>query len=163
MKQLIPEKINAKLDEIVTKCFAGNRLADRGMSILAVKFAMNKTESVLHPKIAHLFPGLADMVSEYQGSRDNLTFYGLTPADNTDYATPLAFFEKLVDFMMELETVIAEAMDMTKDEDYPTFAFLLEFMREITKLTGTCLLLLDKAENYKDDWMAFDARIDTFA
>lgn len=162
MKQLIPEKLNSKLDMIVTKCFAGNRMADRGMTILGVKFAMNKSESILHAKIAHLFPALADVVSEYQSSRDNLTFYGATPADNTDYATPLEFFEKLVEFMIDLESLVVEVMEDAVTEDMSTYAFLLEYLRKLNPVTGQCLLLLDKAENYKDDWMAFDYRIDSF-
>ena len=163
MRPLILEKINNKLDEIVTKCFEGNRIADRGMSVLGVKFVMNKTESVLHPKVAHLFPALADKVSEYQGSRNNLTFYGLTPADNTDYDSPLDFFERLLNHMIDLEGLIMESVDLSKDEkDYSTQSFLFEFLESITELTAQCLLLIDKAELYKNDWMAFDHRIEDF-
>lgn len=162
MKPLISEACNAKLDEIVTKCFEGNRIADRGMSILAVKFAMNKTESILHPKIAHLFPALADKVSGYQDSRNCLTFYGLTPEDRSDYGTPLEFFDKLYYFMVDLESLISEAIDMAKDEDYFTQAFLLEFSRSVSSLTAQCQLLLDKATFHRNDWMAFDHRVDEF-
>ena len=45
-------------------------------------------------KLAHLFPALADYVSEYQASRNNTTRYSLTPEDNSDYLSPLEFFEK---------------------------------------------------------------------
>lgn len=162
MRPLIPENINNKLDEIVTKCFEGNRFADRGMSILGVKFAMNKTEGILHEKIAHHFPQLADVVSSFQDSRNNLTFYGLTPADRSDYSSPLEFFEKLVDFMMELESSVSEGMEMTIHEDCVTFAFLTEFIQDVAKVTHQCLLLLDKAEQYKEDWKSFDERIESF-
>lgn len=161
MKPLISDNINSKLDEIVTKCFEGNRIADRGMSILAVKFAMNKSESILHPKIAHLFPALADKVSGYQDSRNCLTFYGVTPADRSDYDSPLEFFDKLYYFMLDLEALICDTVDMT-EEDHFTHAFLLEFSRSIAELTAQCQLLLDKATFHNGDWMAFDHRIDEF-
>lgn len=162
MRPLIPEKINSKLDEIVTKCFEGNRIADRGMSILAIKFAMNKTEKILHQKLAHLFPALADDVSGYQGSRNNLTVYGLTPEDKSDYSNPLVFFERMLDFMVDLETLIAEAIEMANEEDYATYSFLIKFMRDITSVTEQCLLLVDKGEQYTNDWPGFDHRIKDF-
>lgn len=162
MQALIPQELNAKLDEIVTKCFAGNRIADRGMSILAVKFAMNKSEKILHPKIAHLFPALADKVSGFQDSRNNLTFYGLTPADNTDYATPLDFFESLLDYMVELEALVSDVHEMAEGEDFPTCVFLQSFMLELIPLTGQCILLRDKMSQYGQDIKMFDENIESF-
>ena len=162
MRQLIPKNINDKLDEIVTKCFHGNRIADRGMSVLSVKFVMNKTEKILHEKLAHLFPLLADEVSTFQSSRNNLTVYGLTPMDGTDYNNPLEFFEKMVYYMLDLEALISEGIRMSRDDDYNTYSFLLGFLLTITKVTEQCLLLLDKAELYKDDWMLFDHNIEDF-
>lgn len=161
MRPLIPDKLNGRLDEIVTKCFEGNRIADRGMTILSVKFAMNKTESRLHPKIAHLFPALADKVSEFQGARNNLTFYGLTPADNSDYSKPLDFFEKILSYMNDLETLVSDVLDEAREEDTSTYVFLEEFMRSLIPLTSQCLLLVDKAELYQDN-MLFDHHIDDF-
>ena len=162
MRELISNKLNTKLDEIVTKLFEGNRICDRGMSILNVKFAMNKTEGQLHPKLAHAFPALADKVSEYQASRDNLTVYGATPLDASDYVTPLAFFEKVLDYMMDLESLIGQSVEMAKEEDWSTFTFLSGFLKDIAKVTAQCLLLVDKAEMYGDDWKLFDHNIEDF-
>ena len=162
MRGLIPENINSKLDEIVTKCFEGNRIADRGMSVLAVKFVMSNTSEILHEKLAHLYPLLADKVSTFQESRNNLTFYGLTPADNTDYDSPLQFFERMFDYMVDLEAGISSAIRIARDEDYMTYSFLLGFLLEINKVTEQCLLLLDKAEQYNGKWESFDARVNGF-
>lgn len=162
MRQLIPDGLNGKLDEIVTKCFLGNRIADRGMSILSVKFAMNKTEKHLHPELAHKFPQLADVVSEFQGSRNNLTFYGATPEDKSDYSHPSEFFEKMLDYMYDLETLIAESADAAKEEDFATYSFLVKFMPKISEVTAQCVLLADKMQMYKNDLMGFDHRIKDF-
>lgn len=162
MKQLIPTNLNNKLDEIVTKCFEGNRIADRGMSILAIKFVMHQTESVLHDKLAHLFPQLADQVSSYQGSRNNLTLYGLTPEGASDYDSPLQFFVRMVDYMMELESLIGEAIDIAQEEeDHATFAFLLSFLNSVTIVTNQCLLLKDKSELAGDNFILFDMIINS--
>jgi len=162
MRPLIPEKLNSRLDEIVTKCFEGNRISDRGMSILSVKFVMNKTEKLLHDKLAHLYPMLADKVSSFQGSRNNLTFYGFTPADGSDYDTPLEFFEKLLSYMNDLETLVSEILDESREEDAVTYVFLEDFLRALIPVTEQCLLLVDKAEMYKDNYMAFDRGVESF-
>lgn len=159
MRQLISETINNKLDEIVTKCFEGNRIADRGMSVLSVKFVMPKTEKFLHDKLAHLYPHLADLVSAYQSSRNNLTIYGLTPEDKTDYVDPLEFFDRMVQYMMELEALISEGMHLSRDEDCTTFSFLSQFILEVSKVTAQCLLLSDKASQYNGEWHLFDHNI----
>lgn len=162
MHPLIPQQINNKLDEIVTKCFEGNRIADRGMSILAVKFAMNKTESLLHEKLAHLFPKLADVVSSYQGDRNNLTVYGFTPKDDSDYQTPLNLFERMLVYMNELETLVSDSIDESRDEDQTTYVFLEEFLRSLVPVTSQVLLLVDKAELYDGQWMLFDHNVEDF-
>lgn len=163
MRPLISDALNAQLDKLVTKLFEGNRIADRGMTQLGVKFVMNKTESLLHPKLAHLFPALADKVSDYQSARNNLTFYGLTPADNTDYASPMDFFERMLQYMIDVEGMTGEILKMSADEeDFTTKAFLLRFYEDLQKVTNQCLLLVDKAEQYNGDWMAFDFRIDSW-
>lgn len=162
MRQLIPDFLNNKLDEIVTKCFEGNRIADRGMTILSVKFAMNKTEKHLHPELAHKFPKLADDVSGFQDSRNNLTFYGLTPADNSDYMHPADFFEKMLVYMYELEALISETAEIAKEEDFVTYSFLTSFMGKVSEVTAQCILLADKSEAYRNDIMGFDHRIKDF-
>jgi len=162
MPSLISEQTNAKLDELVTMFFAGNRLADRGMSQLDVKFCMNKTASILHTKVAHLFPSLADVVSDYQASRNNKTIYGLTPRDETEYASPMEFFERLAEFMVEVESFIFECYETAKeDEDFMTKSFLESFILQMLPLTKQCLLLVDKCGLY-DDMMLFDHNIKSF-
>ena len=162
MPSLISEQTNAKLDELVTMFFAGNRLADRGMSQLDVKFCMNKTASILHAKVAHLFPSLADVVSDYQASRNNKTIYGLTPRDETEYSSPMEFFERLAEFMVEVESFIFECYETAKeDEDFMTKSFLESFILQMLPLTKQCLLLVDKCGLY-DDMMLFDHNIESF-
>jgi hypothetical protein len=162
LRPLIDEKINSKLDEIVTMCFLGNRIMDRGMSILGVKFAMNKTESLLHSKLAHLFPVLADDVSGYQGNRNNFTVYGVTPEAKDDYKNPLEFFEKILDYMVDLESLVEEVYNIAKDEDFTTASFLQSFILKLIPVSSQCLLLVDKMEMYKDDIVGFDRDIDNF-
>lgn len=163
MRPLIENSLNGKLDDIVTFCFLGNRICDRAMSVLDVKFAMNQTSSILHSKLAHLFPLLADVVSDYQSSRNNLTVYGETPKDDADYASPKEFFEKMLDYMQELESMCYEAYDMADEScDLTTISFLQKFSRLLIPVTSQCILLLDKSNLYNDNWMFFDRDVEHF-
>ncbi len=161
MRSLIPDNVNNKLNEIVTFCFVGNRICDRAMSVLDVKFVMNKTSEILHERLAHLFPKIADVVSTYQGSRNCLTIYGETPLDATDYTSPQEFFEKILDYMVELESLCYETCSLAMDEsDITTVSFLQKFIRIISHITHQCILLSDKGNAYNGDWMKFDHDID---
>jgi len=133
------------------------------MSELSVKFTMPKFVNLTHPRIAHIYPKLADLVSDYMGDRDVLTNYNLTPTDNTDYASPLDFFQKLLDTQVDFESQIYEVINAAEeDSDLSTKVFLENFLREITPLSAQIILILDKAEAYNNDWMRFDADSDDF-
>jgi hypothetical protein len=133
------------------------------MSILDVKFTMNKTSDILHSKLAHLFPLLGDVVSDYQSARNCLTIYGETPKDDSDYSNPKEFFEKILEFMQDLESLCHEAYVLSlSSEDIITLSFIQKFSRLLIPVTAQCLLLADKAETYKGDWMKFDHDIDDF-
>lgn len=163
MGALISESVNKKLDEIVTFCFLGNRISDRAMSVLDVKFVLPNTASILHNKLAHLFPQLADVVSEFQGSRNCLTVYGMTPLDDTDYLSPQSFFVKILEYMQDLESLCFDTRDVAKeDRDYATLSFIDDFIELLIPVTKQCLLLVDKGDAYAGDWMKFDHDIDKF-
>ena len=163
MKSLISEQLTNKLNDLVTTCFALNRLCDRAMSELSVKFTMPKTSNLMHPSLAHVYPKLADIIGDYMDGRDTLTGYGLTPADNTDYASPLDFFQKLLDMQVDFESQIYEAITMSEeDSDLSTKEFLKNFLSTITPITAQIILIVDKAEAYNNDWMRFDTDSEDF-
>lgn len=162
MNGLISDKLNSDLDLILAKCFEVNRISDRIMTTLGVKFAMNRTVKFLHPKFAHAFPLLADKISDYQGSRNNLTFYGATPADGTIYNSPMECFKRMLEYTIELESMVGEVLDYARDEDPVTCVFLEHFLRKLNPYTSQCLLLIDKSESYKENWALFDADVKKF-
>ena len=163
MAGLIKDNVNTKLDLVIEKLFCGNRIFDRAMSILNVTFVMNNTVKYIHPKLAHKFPALSDFVSDYQASRNCTSIYGLTPRDESEYTSPLEIFNKFYDYQLELEDVIKEAYITAIDEDDCfTISFLQKFMLDIIPVTEQIKLLVDKASNYNDNWMAFDHDIKKF-
>lgn len=163
MGSLISEKVNIKLNEILTQCFFGNRVCDRAMSYLDVALVMPKTASILHDKLAHLFPKLGDVVSDFQGSRNGLSDYGETPADISTYVSAQDFFVKILEFVEDLESLCYDSRDIAQEErDYASLTFIDDFIEDISIVTKQCLLLVDKGEAYAGDWMKFDHDIYDF-
>jgi ferritin len=124
---------------------------------------MNNTVKYLHPGLAHAYPMLADHISDFQGSRNNLTVYPATPLDDSDYNSPLDAFTKFLNFMIEFEESIKEVIQQSIDtNDGMTEEFLRHFLRKLNKYTEQTLLLVDKAESYGSNWMDFDRDIEKF-
>lgn len=160
MRPLISEELNSKINFLVGRCFEFNRLLDRQMSLLDTKFCMPKTSSILHAKIAHKFPFYADVLSDYQSARNNLTVYPQTPIGANDYNKPLDIFEAMLGFMEEFENdvyIVCESAD--NESDYMTKVFLDSFMLSLIPMTKQILLLVDKCEAYSD-MQLFDSNIE---
>jgi len=163
IKGLIDNGLNDELNQLVGLAFLGNRILDRDMSILSVKFVMNNTPKYLHDGFAHLYPLLADQISEYQGSRNNLTEYPDTPEDKSDYNSPLELFQKLYSYQIGYENEIKKVIeDADSIKDYTTVQFLKNYLLNISKYTEQIILLCDKAEAYGNNYMDFDRDIKKF-
>lgn len=160
--QLINERVLTSLYLIVSKLFDGNRLLDRAVSVLNVKFVMNKSASIIHPKLAHAYPLLADKVGEWIESRNCMVTYLETPTDNSDYENPLALFQAYLDYSLELEQLIEEIILIAEEEkDRSTKIFLEGFLKDVNKYTEQAILLVDKCSRY-ECMMKFDVDIENF-
>lgn len=143
---LISEKLNNMLCEIIGECFATNRMLDRGMSLLDIKFAMKNTAALLHPGLAHVFLGdkFADSIGDYIGSRNNLVYYPATPIGNKDYNTPLEFVKDFYAQMINIQAITYDAIDEAVDEgDYATKVFLDSLIKNIVEYTDIAQTLID--------------------
>ena len=63
--KLISDKMCKALDDLTAFCFLGNRIFDRAHSVLDVNFVMPNTAEVVHLNMAHQFPLLADLITDY--------------------------------------------------------------------------------------------------
>lgn len=161
MPQLISEELNTEFSNLVGKLFTLNRICDRGVSVLSVTFAMNKSSELIHKHFCHLPPTLADSISEFQDSRNCLTVYPATPIGDKNYQKPIEFFQELLDFIIIFEGEMDNIREIAKESgDYASMVFLDSFMLKIIPLTRQCLLLVDKANAYGEDYQSFDHRIE---
>jgi len=160
--QLINQKMADSLYLLVSKLFDGNRMLDRMITVLNIKFVMSKTASIIHPKLAHAYPLLADAVGEWIESRNCMVVYLETPRDASEYINPQDLFKTYLDYSIELEQLIEEIILIAEEEkDRSTKIFLEGFLSKINKYTEQALLLVDKSNLYPDP-MDFDRDIESF-
>ena len=152
---LISKEMKASLEKIISHCFYNNRILDRMCSILSVTFVMPITSNILHHNLAHLYPLLADDISDYMDSRDCTTIYGETPIGDQEYDTVLDCFNKILEINLRLESLIKESIVLAQSiNDYSTKVYLERFLLKILPITKDILLLIDKAEMYGNSDMS---------
>lgn len=152
---LISKEMKVSLEKIISHCFYNNRILDRMCSILSVTFVMPITSNILHHNLAHLYPLLADDISDYMDSRDCTTIYGETPIGDQEYDTVLDCFNKILEINLRLESLIKESIVLAQSiNDYSTKVYLERFLLKILPITKDILLLIDKAEMYGNSDMS---------
>lgn len=166
--KLVSENLNNQLNELIGKCFAINRMLDRGMSLLTVRWGMIRTSEILHPKIAHAYPSdkFADSISAYQALRNMESTYPLTPVGDRDYKIPIEFFKDYFQENLEFEDMIKEAIITAKDdEDYQTKKFLNGLLNRLVPYTAfsqDLVGLIDSCENDNFKLMMLDSNIEKY-
>ena len=165
---LISIKLNNQLNDLVGKAFSINRMLDRGMSLLAVRWKMIKSSNILHPLVAHAYPGdkFADSISDYQALRDMETVYPQTPAGDREYESPIDFFKDFFAENIEFEDMIKDAIDTAiEDGDHNTKKFLdglLSRLSPYTSLSKDLVDLVGICENDKFKLIMLDSEIDDY-
>ena len=166
MEGLLSEKTKLVLEKIIQHCFYINRMADRMVSVLSVKFVMPNTSNIIHKNYAHWAPIYADLISDYMDSRDCTTIYGETPRGDQEYENPLDCINKALEMNIELEKLLKKSIETSLEErDYTTMVFLQNVLYKIIPVTKDLLLLVDKMELYGDtpkDWMKLDHDVPSF-
>lgn len=167
VNSLISDKMETTLENIMGMFFQANRLLDRCSSVLSVKFVMPNTTKIVHKKWSHLMPLIADKISDYCDDRNYAVKYPITTADNTDYESLTDMFNRILNYMVEIEDSIIEAVEIAKDEnDIMTKHFLEEFLyeevRPYTKLAQNFVDYIEKNGDEPEKHMSMDARIEKF-
>ena len=111
MEGLLSEKTKLVLEKIIQHCFYINRMADRMVSVLSVKFVMPNTSNIIHKNYAHWAPVYADLISDYMDSRDCTTIYGETPRGDQEYENPLDCINKALEMNIELEKLLKKSIE----------------------------------------------------
>lgn len=165
MDNLVSQPTQDALMELIKACFRENRVLDRLVSILGVKFVMNQTAEFLHLHVSHYFPILADRIGESTLERYNIpVVYGETPKADEDYTSVKECLEiverRMIDFQAMMMGVCKIAFD---HNDIQVYADMLDLLKEFNFYTEQAILLKDKIDAYGEDKiMAFDHDLKDF-
>lgn len=152
------------LYELIKQCFVENRLLDRCVSVLGVKFACNQSAELIHKGIAHYFPALSDKIGESTLERYNIpVVYGETPSGAEDYFSVAEIIhivnQRVIDFQSMMMGVCRIALD---NNDIHVYANLIELLRGVNLIVEQTILLSDKIDLYGDNITAFDHDVKDF-
>lgn len=165
-KERISKELNDRMSFLLGECFRLNRVADRGISLLEVRWKLLKTASVIHPSIAHMLPLLGDKISSWQAKRNAESIYPDTVGGSKEYSSPIEFFEFLLEEFNKFEDEICDVIDYAQSErDHASTQFLKSFLAEFTDYIATMNNIVDIANAYSgtSDPMAmqlFDSEIE---
>ena len=89
----------------------------------------------IRPGIAHKFPLLADIITEYLGKRNYAVYYGLIPQIDYRYDKPSEYFWEFVNIMGEIRDDINTSLEMAENvKDYASSDILASFLSEYVDL-----------------------------
>lgn len=157
----LSEKTSEALDEIVGGFFSLNRSFDRAVSIMQNKWCMPQASAIIHQKLAHLFPLLADVVSEFKDEWNMATVYPETHRDDRDYTDLQDMMETLLRECGEIYEMTKLVYKIAKEEgDLNACAMLIHLTEMITKVISQIITLRDKAEQMPTDYNTYDHDIE---
>lgn len=160
---LISEKTSEALDLLVGKAFDLNRSFDRAVSIMQNKWCMPQASDIIHHKLAHLFPALADIISGFKDDCNVTTVYPETHKDDRDYSNLLAMMTILRNEVVDFYEMIKMVYKIADEEnDFNAKVMLIDFMNKLTKVISQMNTLKDKAEQMPTGWDLFDNHISSW-
>lgn len=161
---LISPKTNAQLNLCIGKCYEINRVLDRIISIMSVKFSCVNSIPMLHEGFSHKFPLLADQIYDLQANFNELTDYPATPSDSSNYNNLEEIFQKVLDKVIELNDLLTGCIEICEQEgDYNIKSSLVTFLSiTYVKYINQSIILRDKAHLYGDNVLDFDRDIEKF-
>lgn len=152
------------LNQLIQQGFILNRLWDRGMSVLGVDFAMNKFVKIFHEGLAHRFPvDWSDYFAHILEQYNIKAAYYVTPEDVSEYATPIDFFDKNLEYHRRMYDLLKKAMNVAVlNGDVNVEKALNHFILTFNRYMEQALLLKDKAVAVNGNWFLFDSMCDDF-
>lgn len=159
----LSDKTSQALDILVGQYFSLNRVFDRAVSWMEVEFAMPNAANIIHHKLAHLWPLMADTVSDFKHQWNVTTVYPATFEASEKYDTLEDLTDYLLAHTMTVYDVIKQTYQIVKEEgDFNANVMLQELMRDMNKVIGQVILLNDKAKQMPTAYDEYDRHIDSW-
>lgn len=152
------------LHELNGECFKMNRLWDASVSILGVTYVCPRASRLLHVWVAHWYPAIADTLNEKCLENFNIVaYYPATPAGDVSYDGLQDMMEQMLDKTITFQNKVMATRQIANDnQDYSVVVELDKILIEVNEQVGQMLLINDKAQQYGNNYTAFDKDFPTF-
>lgn len=140
------------LYELTGKAFYMNRIWDATVSILGVTYVCPRASWMIHQKIAHWYPQIADVITENCLENFNIVaYYPATPAGDVSYTGLTDMMEQMLDKTIQFQNDVMATRQIAQDnQDYSIVVEIDKVLLEVNKQVSQMLLINDKAQLYGD-------------
>lgn len=160
---LISEETIELINKIIQRMFSHNRTWDRALGFMSTEWAFDNFNKTFHGGLAHLYPLLADKVSDILLRYNISPKYYETPSDTREYESMLEFFNTNINEHIKTYDLIKEAINTaTLNGDINVEADLKEIVRIWNRFIEQSIVLRDKAQMFDKDLAMFDGFADQF-
>jgi hypothetical protein len=157
---LIAIQTSNALDELYGSFFDLNATLDRVVSVMLNDFSMPQASDIVHHKIAHLTPLLADKISEI---KDNYNVSSIRPEvhrDDRNYSDLEVMFKTVLEEFEGVYEMIKMCYDTAHTHgDLNVCADLMKFIPKFSVVIGQIITLRDKAVQMPTGFDTFDRHI----
>lgn len=148
---LISRKTSDALDILYGQFFNLNSLLDNAVSFMLNDWSMVQASEIIHKRLAHATPLLADKISEIKDDYDERSIRPEVPEHKETYGTLKEMFDAIYDEFEATYRMIVLTNKIALDEgDINVHAGLMEFMRTFNKIIGQIITLKNKADQGLD-------------
>lgn len=156
---LIAKKTSEALDILYGQFFNLNSLLDNAVSFMLNEWAMVQASEIVHLRLAHATPLLADRISEIKDDYDERSIRPEVPEHREQYGSLKDMFDTIYDeFEATYKMIVLTNKIALEEGDINVHAGLMEFMRTFNKVIGQIITLKNKADQGLD-FDTFDFRI----
>lgn len=157
---LISKKTSEALDILYGQFFNLNSLCDNAVSLMLNDWAMVQASDIIHHKLCHLFPVMADKISEIKDNYDERSIRPAVPEHKETYNDLADMFNTLYETFDDTYQMIKMVNSIALEEgDLNVHADLMSFLRDFNVVIGQIITLKNKAEQFPTDFDRFDFHI----
>lgn len=157
---LIDEKTSKDLDTLYGQMFNLNSMTDCMSSYLLNVWAMPQAANIIHHNLAHLFPLIADKISEIKDNYNIRSIRPAVPQHDEEFTNLVDMFDLLYnecEYTYEMIKLVNKGA--LENGDLNVHSDLMAILRDFNIVIGQVMTLKDKAHELVDKFDTFDSRI----
>lgn len=158
---LINEETSKALDILYNQFFNLNAVYDNAVSYMLNKWCMPNASNIIHKNLAHIFPVLADKISEIKDNYDVRSIRTELPRHDEEYEDLSDMMNTLYDYCESAYKILQQTSRIAMDNnDLNVLCDLVQFTNTFNKIMGQVITLQNKAEQMPTEYDRFDRHIE---